>query len=186
MSDERTALELHQTREFTAREQRALLDLWRKVQWPDGAGRWHTIALYLYYAFAGFLVFSVLQAAYELSSSAPERALQLTIATVGCAVALAASQLITTRVWRRAYWQAASANNRFVIQADGLRSVGADSEALFRWRGIVQPIRTDRFIAIGSSGRWLLLAKAAFENQDVERFCAELDRRWHAAREIAP
>lgn len=182
MSTETSALELRQTREFSASEQRDLLDLWRKLEWPDGGGRWFNTIWYSHYTFAGFLAISIVQIVYELSWMGSSLSLQLALAAIGFAVTFVLLQWVTARVWQKMYWRAASSQTRFVIEADGLRGIGANGDALLRWHGIGQPVHTDRFIAVGGKGRWVLLAKAAFTGQDVDGFCAELARRWHAAK----
>jgi hypothetical protein len=183
MSTEEAAFELHLTRDFTAAEQRDLLNLWRRLLWPDGAGRWFASAWYLCYGFAGFLVLSLWMSVDQLASVAPRLAVQLTIAAIGFAMTFALLQWISVRLHRNTYWQAMSVGDRFVIELGGIRGIGQHSDGLCRWSSIEHLVCTDRYIAFNCKGRGLLLAKAAFADQDVEGFCAELQRRWNAARE---
>lgn len=182
MTSDQQAFELRQTREFTATEQRELMALWRELLWPQGAGAWYNTSYYLFYGFAGFLVLSIWMSVDRLAHFTPKLAGQLAIAAVGFAAALAALQWVSIRLQQRLYWQHLSPDDQYLIAERGVRRITAESDSIRRWQGIERLVCTERYVALICGGSPLLLAKAAFADQDIEGFCAELQRRWTESR----
>jgi hypothetical protein len=177
------ALEIVQMRDISVAEQRALSHLWQKLISRHGVGRMYTVSYYLSYAFAAFLTVSIVMAARLLDTVAPTLALQLIVASLGFAIFLVGTQWIGTRLaWDR-YWGVLRTGNRYTLEAEGLRwstgrglySCGLDK---------IETILNDeqRLIAVLPHDGGVVVVKTAFEGQDVERFAAELVRRWHEHR----
>jgi hypothetical protein len=82
------ALEIVQTRDISAADKRDLSDLWEKLVWRKGTGRLYTTFFSLWYAFAAFLIVSILMAARVLKDVEPYLALQLVVAAPGFAISL--------------------------------------------------------------------------------------------------
>ena len=175
-------IELRQSRDFTRAEQRDLLRLWGNALWPDGAGFLYNAPHYLFYGFAAFLALSAWMVIARLWPTEPQLAAQLAIAAIGFALGFVLLQWVSNRAWRNLYWQNQAPDDRYQITADGLRRVSARSDGLLRWRGIDRLIVMEHYVVVISGGSAVLLAKAALAGKDVEGFCAEIERRWHAAR----
>jgi hypothetical protein len=179
------AIELHQTRDFTKTERHDLIELWRKLLWEDRVGTGYNVLGYAWYGFGGFLALSAWMSISRLWSLAPMLAAQLAFALVGFAISVALVQWMYRRFERDGYWRHPSVGDRFVIAADGFRQIRPNAAFAYDWRGIERLICNDRYVACICSDRAVLFAKAAFADQDVDGFCAELERRWHEGRRQA-
>lgn len=176
-------LEICQTREFTSREKRDLTRLWEKLVWREGVDRWYTASAYLWYGFGALLALSVLMAVKRLSDVAPNLSGQLALAAIGYAASVVAAQWATKRLYREKYWTGRRTGDRFTVTADGLHAASFRGRYECRWGTIETVINDSRHLVAtlpGSGG--LFIVKAAFESQDVERFTAELVRRWREGR----
>lgn len=182
MSTEAPAFELHQTRAFNRTERNDLMQIWRKTMWPNGGGTLYNMSYYLWYGFGSFLVVSIWMAVDRLLPFEPELSLQLAIAAIGFALAVALSRWISTRMQHDVYWDGMTVDDRYVIDQSGVRRVGGSGETAYGWRGIQRLVNVDPYVVLLCGGQEMLLAKAAFADQDVDGFCRELERRWHEAR----
>jgi hypothetical protein len=180
---ERDALEIVQTRALSAQEKRELGHLWDKVIWRDGVGPVSTISFYLWYGFAAFLTVSVLMAIKTLNVHEPNLGLQLAIAALGFALALAFTNWFGRRLHYDKIWSAFDVGDRYTLAADGLEMTTRRGLSRCHWSNIETVINDDRrLMAVLAGNGGLFVLKAAFESQDVERFGAELVRRWQASR----
>ncbi|WP_162917264.1 hypothetical protein [Dongia deserti] len=178
------ALDIVQTRAFTAQEKREVGHLWEKVIWRGGAGRLHAISFYLWYAFAAFMIVSVLMAVKALDVVKPDLALQLAVAAAGFAFALGFNRWVTTRLHLEKHWSIFDAGDRYALQADGIQKITRRGRFSCNWENIETIINDGRtLVAVLPGNAGLVMIKAAFEGQDVESFGAELVRRWQASRD---
>ena len=176
-------LELLQTREFTAGEKGDLTRLWEKLLWRDGVGQLYTVLVYLWYGFAIFLGISVLMAVKPLAIVAPDRSAQLALAAIGFAAFFASAQWLGNRLSRSKFWTELRAGDRYAIVTDGVRADTHRGALSCGWNHI-QGILNDghHLIALLPGNSGLFIVKAAFDGQDVEGFCAELECRWQQNR----
>lgn len=175
------AHELRQTRAFTARECRLLYSLWRRLRWPQGVSRAYTAAVYALYGFTGFLVFAILRAASRLAESWPNFAGRLIVAALGFFACYALVSWLSAKLARDIYFERYRAGTRIRLDADGLHFGGDLPTVRYLWPAITAIHNTKSWLVVlmANNGA-LLLAKEAFDGQDVEAFCAELTHRWHA------
>jgi hypothetical protein len=95
------------------------------------------------------------------------------------------------RAWRRYYYRICAeiyrechkADRRFRIEKDGIVTGSSGIVSSIPWKAITDiVVDKDSVMIYLSPIQAISLPKAAFENQDVEAFCAELQRRWKHAR----
>lgn len=95
------------------------------------------------------------------------------------------------RLWRRYHYRiygeiyrdCFKAGRRFRIEESGIVAMESGGVASVPWKAITDIVVDKDSIAIYVSPlQTVSLPKAAFENQDVEGFCAELQRRWQASK----
>ncbi len=182
MSVEGGTLELRQTREFATHERGDLIELWRELLWAGKASSWYRVVGAGWYGFAAFLALSVWMSIRRLWPDAPALSGQLAVAAIGFALSVALFQWMYKRFERAGYWRQPTTGDRYLITVDGFRQTRMGATLTFDWRSIEKLTCTDRYVGIICGDRSILFAKAAFADQDVEAFCSELQRRWHAAR----
>jgi len=172
---------LRQTRAFTTRECRMLLSLWRRLRWPQGAGFAYSAARYLFYGFAGFLAFSILLAASRLADSWPSLTARLIFAALGFLACYVFAAWQQSRHAGNYYFESYKPGNLIRLDAYGLHESGDPPSVRYLWPAITTIHSTKSWLVVlmANNGA-LLLAKEAFDGQDVEAFCAELTHRWHA------
>lgn len=181
---ERDALEIVQTRALAAREKRELCHLWDKVIWRDGTGPVYTVSFYLWYGFAAFLTVSVLMAVKALNVVEPNLPLQVAIAALGFALALAFTNWFGRRLHYDKIWSTFDAGDRDALAADGVRMTTRRGRSRCEWNNTQTVVNDDRrLVAVLAGNGGLFVLKAAFESQEVEHFGAELVRRWQASRD---
>lgn len=180
MSTEGSALELRQTRDFTRNERHDLIELWRELLWDDRVGNGYKVLGWAWYGFGGFLALSLWMSVDRLWPIAPTLAAQLAFAAIDFAISVALLQWMYRRFERDGYWPQPSVGDRFVIATEGFRQIRPNAAFSYDWRGIERLVCNDRYVACACGGRAVLFAKAAFAEQDVDGFCAELVRRWNA------
>lgn len=95
------------------------------------------------------------------------------------------------RAWRRYYYRICAeiyrechkADRRFRIEEDGIVTVGSGVVSSIQWKAMTDiVVDRDSVMIYLSPLQTISLPKAAFENQDVEAFYAELVRRWNRAK----
>jgi hypothetical protein len=102
-------------------------------------------------------------------------------------VSLIMAERLTAEVCRQRF----RSGTRYTIRSDGLVVTINDIRTFYPWHGLQRFYPGGRyFLAYLSGLDALILAKAAFEHQDIDGFCAELQRRWQdhraAGRAAAP
>lgn len=181
-----SSFELRQTRELSAREQWDVTHLYRKVIWRNGAGSLYTTLIYLSYGFGTFLALLILMTANRMAATAPILAGQLVVAALGYAVFMVAERWWTHRLYRAKYWTERRTGDLYAVTADGIRTTSPRGTFSRSWDSIEAVIDNDRhLLAMLPGARGLFIVKAAFENQGVEAFGAELVRRWQDHRATA-
>lgn len=97
----------------------------------------------------------------------------------------------TCRAWNRYYYRICAgiyqdhhkADRRFRIDQDGIAVTSSGVVSSIPWLAISKIVsERDCLMICLSPIHAVCLPKSAFEQQDVERFCAELQQRWRAAR----
>jgi hypothetical protein len=180
---QKPALEIVQTRDIAVGDRRDLTRLWVKLTERKDVGQAYHTAFYTWYAFAAFLVVTILLAARKLNSIAPDLALQLMVAAIGFSVFMVATYWLGKReAWDR-YWTLLQAGDRYALVADSLHcstARGVFSCALDKVETVINDER--RLVALLPHQGGVFLVKSAFESQEVESFSAELVRRWQAHR----
>jgi hypothetical protein len=95
------------------------------------------------------------------------------------------------RAWSRYYYRSCAtiyqdchtANRRFRIEERGIVAMSGGIVSSIPWSAISDIVADkDSLMIYLSQINAISLPKAAFENQDVEGFCAELQRRWQQTR----
>ncbi|HEY3145611.1 MAG TPA: hypothetical protein VGJ75_04635 [Dongiaceae bacterium] len=176
------ALELHQTRNLTPAELSAVSRDWSLLLHRRmGRSIYYTVMGYLTWTFIGFLAISIAMAAFALDD--PELKLQLIVAFVGMLASWITVDRITRRLQQRIYWDRYRTSDRYALDDRGIRTTTPDGEHLLLWQGIAEVADGERrcVILTNSSGA-AFVVKAAFDGQDADGFCAELQRRWKNAR----
>ncbi|MEZ5830835.1 MAG: hypothetical protein R3D05_06610 [Dongiaceae bacterium] len=75
------------------------------------------------------------------------------------------------------------AGTRYAIREDGLAIEMPDAASFLPWRGMKKLKWNDWSLSIQLTDiQSVVIPNGPFEGQDVEAFCAELERRWWAAR----
>ena len=179
-----SVLELRQTREFTAREKDGITHLWDRIIWPRKMGPLYTVVSYLWYGFGGFLAISVPMAVSRLSEVDPNLSIQLALAAIGFAVAVALAQWVHSRQHHARLWAEPRTGDRYAVTADGLRINSARSILSCGWSNIETIINDqDRVVALLPGYGGIFIVKAAFDGQDADGFGAQLVRLWQEHRE---
>jgi hypothetical protein len=98
------------------------------------------------------------------------------------------------RIWSRYYYRACAsiyqdchkADRRFRIEEWGIVAISSGIVSSIPWSAISDIIPDkDSLMIYLSPVNAISLPKAAFENQDVEGFCLELQRRWTTHRNLS-
>ncbi len=177
------AVEIVQTREFTAREKRDLTRLWGKIVWRKGAGTLYTIAAYLWYGVGAFLAISVLMAVKELAGIAPDLSAQLALAGTGFAIVIVLAHWTDSRLQHSKLWTEPRIGDRYAVTADSLRAQTVRGTLSCGWNNIETVINDqDRVVVLLPGYGGIFMVKAAFDGQDVEGFGAHLTRLWQEHR----
>ncbi|WP_119302573.1 YcxB family protein [Dongia deserti] len=96
-------------------------------------------------------------------------------------VAFSAMQSRVRIVAGRGNAEMSKAGSRYAIDGRGLTIEGKECLTHLSWQCILQVTVSDPFFAVRvSSIHTYAFPKAAFDAQQVEHFCAELERRWSA------
>jgi hypothetical protein len=175
-------LELRQTRNLTSTELSAVSRDWSLLLHRRMTlSIYYRVLAYLTWAFIGFLAISIAMAAFALDDWYLE--LQLIVALIGMLASWITIDRVTRRLQQRIYWDRFRLGDRYVLDDRGIQMTTADGEHLLLWRGIAEVIDTDRrcVILTNSSGAAFVI-KAAFDGQDADGFCAEVQRRWKNAQ----
>lgn len=173
------ARELRQTRDYTAREKRMLLARWRPLCWPGGAGRGYAVAYYLFHGFAAFFLLSLAMAIRGLGGTQDSLALQIAFSAAACAASGIAFIWLGRQLQAELFWRNARAGDVYALGTEGIGVAHGDGIYLCGWTTSETVVDSEETMIVAlKRGRALLLAKAAFGDQDVAGFCAELKRRW--------
>jgi hypothetical protein len=172
-------LELRQTRNLTPAELGAVSRDWSLLLHRRmGRSISYRLMGYLTWALICFLAISVGMAAFALDDSSV--ALQLVLAFVATMATWVTVDRITRRLQQRIYWDRHRAGDRYALDARGILMISADGEHLLLWQGITDVTERDgRFVMLTNGSGAAFLVKAAFEGQDTDAFCAELERHRH-------
>jgi hypothetical protein len=75
------------------------------------------------------------------------------------------------------------AGNRYAVGDDGVTTTIRDVISFYPWHSLRDLRATGEYVLIFIANMHaVVLVKAAFESQDIEGFCAELQRRWQASK----
>src|SRR5690242_9481502 len=169
---EDAALDIVQTREFTAHEKRDLMRLWEKLIWRNGTGTLYNVLVYLWYGFSAFLGISILMAAHKLKATSPDLSTQLALSAVGFVLLFAAAHRHSLQLSRGQFWTERRTGDRYALLAEGLCFNGARGAFSCNWKNIIDIYQDERRLIPllpGNSG--LFIVKAAFDGHAVEDFC---------------
>ncbi len=177
------ALELHQTRDFTREEQAALNKRFEALMWP-AAVRWRFRVLrYVYVGLLWIFAAACAIAIKRIDEVAPYAALTMFWSGLGAMTCVVLRRQMA-RHHRQQYPARPdfAAGDRHRLDETGLHHVRPGISFFCPLPGIKQMVDDGPYlVALLADNYGLLLAKAAFADQDVEGFCVELKRRWQAA-----
>jgi hypothetical protein len=170
-------LELRQTRNLTPAELGAVSRDWSLLlHCAMGRSAYYRVIGRLTWAFLCLLAISVAMAAFALGD--PSVAFLLVFAFVGTMASWITVDRITRRLQQRIYWDRYRTGDRYALDERGILMTSADGEHLLLWQGIADATEKDgRFVMLTRSSGAAFLVKAAFEGQDADAFCAEIERR---------
>jgi hypothetical protein len=177
-----TSFELRQTRNLTSSELSAVSRDWSLLLHRRMVRSiYYRVMGYLTWIFIAFLAISIAMAAFALDDS--QLKLQLIVAFVGMLASWITVDRITRRLQQRIYWDRYRMGDRYALDDRGIRTTTPDGEHLLLWQGIAQVANGEhRCVILTKSSGAAFVVKAAFERQDADGFCAELQRRWQHAR----
>lgn len=179
-------LELRQSRDLTEAECGGAAWQWGALlREKAGKDRLYGVAVTALYGCLAFLLMSLVAAVNVLDTIQPRLALQLSLAAIGSAGCVLMVQWRTRRAQAR-YLDQFRAGDRYFMTGDGLQREVPGGFGLIGWSSIAGILSSqERLTILTDRGGALILTKAAFADQDVETFGAELRRRWCAARAVA-
>ena len=178
-------LELRQSRDLTEAECGGAAWQWGALlREKAGKDRLYGVAVTALYGCLAFLLMSLVAAVNVLDTIQPRLALQLSLAAIGSAGCVLMVQWRTRRAQAR-YLDQFRAGDRYFMTGDGLQREVPGGFGLIGWSSIAGILSSqERLTILTDRGGALILTKAAFADQDVETFGAELRRRWSAARAV--
>ena len=177
------ARELRQTRDYLPEEEAALNARLQALMWPAPVRRRFKLMLYLNHILIWTFALAFGLSVRPIGVAVPHAAVVMVWAGLGAVTCFVIRRQMSRRFRKEHCVPSFTAGDLYRLEESGLHHHRAELSFACPLQGIRHVANErDYLVALLPYNHSLLLAKAAFADQDADVFCAELERRWHAAR----